>query len=86
MNSYKKLLKRYQGFGISFTIFILVAVGIFVGLLPAAGAILSMKKNVDETGRQIEVLQQKIGILDSIDETTYKNYLPALHMQINRAK
>lgn len=82
MNSYKRLIKRYQGFGISFVIVVVIVVGVFAGILPAFAAIISMRKNVNDLSSQITILRQKASILESIDEETYKAYLTELSLAV----
>lgn len=82
MNSYKRLFKRYQGFGVSFIIIVVIVVGVFVGVLPAFAAIISMRKNVSDLSNQITILRQKASILESIDEEAYKAYLTELSLAV----
>lgn len=82
MNSYKRLIKRYQGFGVSFIIIVIIIIGVFAGILPAFTSIISMRKNVIDLTNQITVLRQKVSILESIDEETYKSYLTELSFAV----
>lgn len=82
MNSYKRIVRRYQGFGISFIIIIVIVAGVFAGLLPAFASIVSMRTNVGELSSHITILKQKASILENIDEETYKAYLTQLSLAV----
>lgn len=82
MNSYKRLLKRYQGFGISLVIILVIVVGVFAGIVPAISSIISMRKNTSDLAEQLTILRQKASILESIDEEAFKSYLTELSLAV----
>jgi Tfp pilus assembly protein PilO len=82
MTSYKRLFHQYQHLAVSVGIFIVIIVGVMAGLYPAVVSITSMRSSTAKITDELNVLREKVSLLESVDEITYRSYLTDLALAV----
>jgi Tfp pilus assembly protein PilO len=82
MMQLRKFLRTYQGMIGSILILVGVLLGVFLGVIPAIKKVIELRSEALELQTLDEQLRQKVSILDSSDEETYKTYLTDLAVAV----
>jgi len=73
MPNITKLLRKYQGLIISLIMIGITLVGVLVGIIPGVQKIIDIQNQSMQLSKTIQVLRNKITILESQDESVYRD-------------
>jgi|GEM_PF-605764 len=77
MRRTRRFIRLYKSFIISGTIVLFCILAIFIGLLPGSRTIISMGKAVYEQSKTIQLLEEKLQILNALDTDLLQTYAGA---------
>jgi len=75
MRLIRRIIRLYQSFIISGVIILFCLIALFVGIIPGSQKIVSMGKAVYEQTKTIQSLEEKINILNTLDEELLQSYV-----------
>ncbi len=77
MRLIRRIIRLYQSFIISGVIILFCLLAFFIGMLPGYKKILGMIKSLYEQTKTVQLLQEKINILNALDEAQLESYATA---------
>ncbi len=77
MRLIRRIIRLYQSFIISGVIILFCLIAFFVGIIPGFNKIFSMVKTVYEQTKTVQLLEEKINILNALDEQLLASYATA---------
>jgi hypothetical protein len=74
MRLIRRIIRLYQSFIISGVIVLFCLIAVFVGIIPGLKKIMSMVKGVYEQSKTVQLLEEKINVLNALDTDLLTSY------------